>query len=95
MNIQEAADKLAELGHITRLQIYKHLVKAGSKGLAVSDLKSKLEIPGSTLSHHISRLTRVGLLKQTREGRILWCTAQYAELDGLIEFLTDECCKSD
>ncbi len=92
MNIESAAKKLSELGHVTRLEIYRFLVKAGDDGMMVSSIQEKLEIPGSTLSHHISRLVNVGLITQTREGRILRCHAQYEQLDDLIDFLTKECC---
>lgn len=92
MNIDTAAEQLAELGHTTRLQIYRILVRAGHNGLAVSEIQSQLDIPGSTLSHHISRLVRVGLVTQTREGRVLRCQAQYQQLDKLLSFLSDECC---
>ena len=92
MEIQDAADQLAELGHATRLGIYRALVKAGDDGLPVSDIMQQLETPASTLSHHISRLMRVGLIKQVRQGRVLRCYAQYRELTKLINFLTKECC---
>jgi len=92
MKIEYAANQLAELGHITRLGIYKTLVKAGDKGLPVSDIKEALGVPNSTLSHHITRLVHVGLLKQVREGRVLRCFAQYQELTQLINFLSEECC---
>ena len=92
MNIDTAAEQLAELGHSTRLQIYRALVRAGRHGLAVSAIQQQLDIPGSTLSHHIARLVKVGLVSQTREGRVLRCQAQYQQLDKLIHFLSDECC---
>ena len=92
MQLQDAADKLAELGHATRLGVYRALVKAGDDGLPVSDIMQQLETPASTLSHHISRLVRVGLIKQVRQGRVLRCYAQYRELTKLINFLTKECC---
>lgn len=92
MKHNEAADKLAELGHITRLQIFRTLVKAGPEGLPVSDIQKKLKSPGSTLSHHISRLVNVGLLKQEREGRVLRCHAQYTALTQLMDYLSEECC---
>ena len=66
MEHQDAAKKLAELGHTTRLAIYRMLVKAGAEGLAVSDIQQQLEIPGSTLSHHIGRLVGAGLMVQER-----------------------------
>jgi DNA-binding transcriptional ArsR family regulator len=92
MKIQDAADQLAELGHATRLGVYRVLVKAGDDGLPVSEIMQQLEIPASTLSHHISRLTRVGLIKQVRQGRVLRCYAQYREMAKLMRFLTKECC---
>ena len=92
MRLEDAADKLAELGHTTRLGIYKALVKAGEEGLPVSSIQQQLDVPGSTLSHHITRLVRVGLLKQVREGRVLRCFAEYEELSLLRAFLSEECC---
>lgn len=92
MKIDKAASQLAELGHVTRLEIYRTLVKAGHDGKSVSAIQERLSIPASTLSHHISRLVRVGLVLQTREGRVLRCNAQYQELNSLIAFLSEECC---
>ena len=92
MQIEIAAKRLAELGHPTRLQIFRHLVKEGNQGAPVGDLQSALDIPGSTLSHHITRLISVGLVKQRREGRTLFCIAQYEKLDELMNYLQDECC---
>ncbi len=92
MQIDIAAKRLAELGHETRLKIFRHLVKGGHQGVPVGEIQTTLEIPGSTLSHHISRLIAVGLVIQRREGRTLYCVPQYEELDSLIEFLKEECC---
>lgn len=92
MNSKKAAAQLAELGYITRLEIYRLLVKSGEKGLPVSIIQETLDVPGSTLSHHITRLMRVGLIKQEREGRVLRCHAQYNQLEKLIGFLLEECC---
>lgn len=92
MDIETVASALKELGHPTRLGVYKRLVKAGENGLPVGELQKELEVPPSTLSHHISALVSVGLVKQTREGRILHCTAQYEVLNDIIAFLMEECC---
>ncbi|MGF1687190.1 helix-turn-helix domain-containing protein [Photobacterium japonica] len=94
MDLDAVAKALKELGHPTRLGVYKHLVKAGHAGLPVGKLQEELGIPGSTLSHHISGLVSAGLLKQEREGRTLYCIPQYAMLDGVIDFLRDECCSA-
>ncbi len=92
MDIDNVASALKELGHTTRLTIYKRLVKAGEQGLAVGVIQKDLAIPASTLSHHISALVSVGLIQQKREGRILRCIAQYTVLNAIISFLMEECC---
>ena len=92
MEITLAANAFKELGHPTRLSIFTLLVKAGYNGLPVGRLQESLQVPNSTLSHHIAKLTSVGLVKQEREGSVLNCIAQYTNLNSLIEFLQDECC---
>ena len=92
MDVETVASALKELGHPTRLGVYKRLVRAGEKGLPVGELQKDLEVPASTLSHHITALVSVGLVKQVREGRVLYCTAQYEVLDGILKFLKEECC---
>ena len=84
MQLEEVAKALKELGHPTRLFIFKHLVKAGEQGLPVGELQKQLGIPGSTLSHHISALVSVGLVKQNRESRTLMCVSQYAMLEAMV-----------
>ena len=85
--------RLSELGNTTRLSIFRYLVKAGHEGAPVGQIQKALGIPGSTLSHHLSRLVSAGLVKQVRDSRILFCVAQYAALNELIEFLRSECCE--
>ena len=92
MEHEDAAKRLAELGNTTRLAIFRYLVKVGPDGVPVGEIQKALGIPGSTLSHHISRLLSVGLIQQNRESRTLYCTAQYAALQELIDFLQSECC---
>lgn len=92
MEHNDAAKRLAELGNTTRLAIFRFLVKAGHGGASVGRIQQALEIPGSTLSHHIARLVSAGLVLQTRNSRTLFCTAQYEALNELIEFLRSECC---
>ena len=92
MDIEVVAKALKELGHTTRLTIFKRVVRAGFQGVAVGCLQEQLQIPGSTLSHHISSLVSAGLLSQRREGRTLFCVADFSKLEGVIGFLQDECC---
>jgi DNA-binding transcriptional ArsR family regulator len=93
MDIDQVAKALKELGHPTRLAIYRQLVKAGEQGVAVGAVQEALAIPGSTLSHHLKGLETGGLISQRREGRTLFCVAQYDQLDTVIEFLRKECCE--
>ena len=92
MDHEVAAKTLGELGNSTRLAIFRYLVKVGPEGVPVGQIQKALDIPGSTLSHHISRLMSVGLIKQDRASRTLYCTAQYTALQELIDFLQSECC---
>ncbi|WP_068008068.1 ArsR/SmtB family transcription factor [Pseudovibrio axinellae] len=92
MDFEKTAKALKELGHVTRLTIFRRLVKAGRTGLAVGALQEELEIPGSTLSHHLSGLASAGLIIQRREGRVLYCVAQYEQLNAVLQCLREECC---
>jgi len=92
MNLKRAAASLESLGHEKRLAIFRALVKAGPSGLAVGQLQERLNIPASTLSHHVAHLVRHHLVDQTREGRMLRCCANYATMNSLINYLQDECC---
>jgi DNA-binding transcriptional ArsR family regulator len=92
MDVEIIAKALKELGHPTRLTIFKRLVKSGEQGIAVGIVQEELGIPGSTLSHHISSLASAGLIKQRREGRTLYCVVEYEKFLSVISFLQDECC---
>ncbi len=92
MGTEEAAACMESLGNAKRLELYRHLVRAGPGGLAVGELQQRLSIPGSTLSHHIQHLVQRHLVMQTREGRVLRCTANFAVMTALVSFLTEECC---
>ena len=93
MDLDRAAECLEKLGNPTRLEVFRLLVRAGHDGLPVGKIQDQLGVPGSTLSHHISHLVHAGLVTQTREGRVLRCTPNFALMDQLIGYLTEECCK--
>ena len=92
MKLDDLAACLETLGHSTRLAAFRLLVRAGRGGLAVGALQRHLDIPASTLSHHLSHLVSAGLVRQAREGRVLRCTADYARMDRIVAALTAECC---
>ncbi|MBL4942532.1 MAG: helix-turn-helix transcriptional regulator [Colwellia sp.] len=88
------AARLAELGHPTRLTIFKLLVKAGNDGISVGSIQQDIGIPGSTLSHHIAKMIKVGLIKQVRESRVLFCFPEFEALNEVINYLQEECCNA-
>lgn len=95
MEIQSAADQLEALGNPTRLAIFTELVQAGENGVQVGDIREKLDIPPSTLSHHISKLLHAGLMTQQRVSRSLVCRAEFDTMDSLIMYLANNCCSED
>lgn len=92
MDEEKLVKCLAQLGNITRLKIFRLLVRAGKEGLSVGKIQKQLEIPASTLSHHISKLTNLDLVRQERSGTILNCIANYELLDEVIFELQNQCC---
>jgi ArsR family transcriptional regulator, arsenate/arsenite/antimonite-responsive transcriptional repressor len=91
--IEQTAHALAQLGHKNRLMIFRLLVRAGKDGLSVGDIQNHLDIPKSTLSHHLNHMIHADLLIQTREGRVLRCRLNYAHVDKVLGFLMEDCCK--
>nr|WP_247891236.1 helix-turn-helix domain-containing protein [Azospirillum aestuarii] len=92
LDVTTAARCFAELGHPTRLAIYQRLVQAGDGGMTVGAIGEEMGVPASTLSHHLKQLMIVGLIEQVREGRILHCRPLYPQMEGLVRFLTEQCC---
>lgn len=95
LDYDAAALLLSQLGNITRLKIVRELVRAGESGMPVGEIRNILDIPNSTLSHHLSHLRSVGLVWQEREGAVLRCFVNYDQIDGVVSFLTEECCAAD
>jgi ArsR family transcriptional regulator len=93
MEIKTATASLAALGHETRLAIFRFLVQAGPEGINAGQICEKLEIPPATLSFHLAHLSRVGLIKGRQEGRFIYYVADYAAMDVLLAYLTDNCCQ--
>lgn len=92
MNTATAAKSLSALGHDARLSVFRLLVKAGDDGLNVGAIGRHLEIPASTLAHHLSALVDAGLVRQGRKGREIYNYANYDAMSELMDYLTDQCC---
>ncbi|QUM85316.1 helix-turn-helix transcriptional regulator [Moritella sp. 28] len=94
MSIEVIAKAFKELGHPVRLAIYKIVMRAGAQGAPVGKVCDNIKIPNSTLSHHISSLVSAGLISQRREGRVLFCVANYDIREQVIDFLQKDCCET-
>lgn len=90
--LNNAAERLAALGHATRLAIFRLLVQAGDEGLNVGVIGEKMALAGATLSFHLAHLKRVGLISSRQESRFIFYAADFAAMDALLGFLTDNCC---
>jgi len=93
MDRKLAARCLAELGNLTRLDIYRLLVRAGPPGLSIGEIQSHMAVPASTLAFHLRGLVGAGLVAQERSGREVICRARYRRLDSVMEFLREHCCE--
>lgn len=92
-SVEIVAKRLAELGHPTRLGIFRLLVQAGSAGLPVGEIQQRLGIPASTLSHHLARLVQADLIVQQRDKNTLFCQPCFDVLQGTLAFLLEQCCQ--
>ena len=89
MEIELAARQLEALGNLTRLKVYRTLAGAGHDGLPVGALQQRVDVPASTLSHHLRRLIEVGLVAQERQATTLICRAAHPAMNALIGFLDE------
>ena len=91
-HITRYADMLAAMGTEPRLRIMRLLLSAHPEGMVVGDIGNELNIPSSTLSHHLEKLKNEDLVKVRRDGTFLWYTASTDALEELLGFLYAECC---
>ena len=91
-DLERSAGMLEALGKPVRLAIYRLLVRAGDAGLPVGRIQDAMQMPASTLSHHLKHLETAGLVLRRKDGVTHFCSAHYASMNALIAFLTEECC---
>jgi ArsR family transcriptional regulator len=87
-----AARCLSELGNLTRLDVYRLLVRAGPKGLNIREIQTRLDIRASTLAFHLRGLVNAELVAQQKAGREIVCRANHRRLNDVIDFLREKCC---
>ena len=92
MDIQTATVALGALAQEHRLALFRLLVQAGEDGMAAGAIADKLGIPNSSLSFHLTQLRSAGLVTQERRHRSLIYRANYPAMNGLVDYLTENCC---
>ncbi len=92
MDETQAVGALGALAHENRLAIYRMLVGQGPSGLPAGTIAERLGIPPSSLTFHLQQLLHAGLVTQRRASRQLIYAADFAAMDGLVAYLTENCC---
>lgn len=92
MEINEAAETLGALAHDTRLSVFRLLVQAGPEGLSAGEIAARLEARQNTMSSHLHKLSRAGIVSSERHGRhIIYC-ADFDAVGALLLYLMEDCC---
>jgi DNA-binding transcriptional ArsR family regulator len=87
---QEHVEAFKALAHLSRLQVFFFLVRAG-KEMSVGEIQEEVEIPGPTLSHHLDQLRRAGLVESRKEERYVYYSVRRDSVTALVRLLT-ACC---
>lgn len=90
--VSNALSALGALAHEHRLAIYRLLVKHGPEGLPAGTIANRVDLVPSSLTFHLQHLARAGLLRQRRVSRQIFYAADFAAMNQLIGYLTEECC---
>ncbi len=91
----EAVAALNALAQESRLDVFRLLVQAGPEGLPAGQIAERLKLPSATLSFHLNQLKHAGLVTCHRESRSLIYAAEYAAMNDLLAYLTENCCQGD
>ncbi|MBA4141957.1 MAG: metalloregulator ArsR/SmtB family transcription factor [Nitrosospira sp.] len=86
---------LSALAQESRLAVYRALVEAGRSGLSAGKIGERTGISPSSLSFHLKELSHAGLVSARPEGRFIFYTANFATMNELLSFLTENCCSGD
>jgi DNA-binding transcriptional ArsR family regulator len=93
METREAVTALAALAQDSRLDIFRLLVQAGLEGMAAGQVADRLGLAPNTLTFHFDRLRIAGLVSARRDGRSMIYAARFETMNGLLSFLTENCCQ--
>ena len=95
MESKNALLALAALAQDTRLKIFRMLIEAGPTGRVVGEIGAELQTSPATLSFHLKELTRAELITSRQAGRFIYYAANFAQMNALLGFLTENCCARD
>lgn len=93
MKTNDVLAALAALSQKTRLDVFRYLVQAGPEGAAVGSIADALKVPAPTLSFHLKELSHADLVTSKQEGRFIRYTASFTAMNGLVDYLTENCCR--
>lgn len=93
MEVSDAVAALSALAQDHRLAIFRLLVQAGPEGLPAGRIADELDLAPNTLTFHFDRLRAAGLVSVRRDGRSMIYAAQFETMNGLLGYLTDNCCQ--
>lgn len=93
MKATQAVHALGALAQETRLDVFRLLVKAGPAGLAAGRIGATLDVAPATLSFHLKELAQAGLVQARQENRFIYYSADFGRMNGLLAFLTQNCCE--
>ena len=92
MDTKKIVAALGALGQETRLEVFRLLVQRGPNGLPAGAIASRLGVPPSSLTFHLRELTYAGLITQRRLGRQMIYAADFAAMNTILSYLTENCC---
>lgn len=92
MKTPQAVVALASLAQDTRLAIYRLLVQQGPEGMPAGTIAERLKLPPATLSFHLKELAHAGMADSRQDGRFVFYSANYTQMNALIGYLTENCC---
>jgi DNA-binding transcriptional ArsR family regulator len=95
MKSKDAVAALAALAQETRMAVYRELVQQGPSGLAAGEIAAAVGTSPTTLSFHLKEMAHAGLVVSRQEGRFVYYAANYAVMNELLGYLTENCCAAD